>query len=211
MRRRDFIGAIAGSAAAWPFVVRAQQREQVRRIGVLMPSDAGDAEGQSRLATFSQALRQSGWTVGRNVQLEIRWAAGNTALIPNYAVELVALAPDVLLGTGSPIVAALKRATPSIPIVFALVADSIGDGLVATLAQPGGNATGLTHFEYSIGGKWVELLKETVPRVARVTVLQNPGNRPSRPDCCVGSAISPAHHHSVSLFRHERQFAVLWA
>jgi len=173
MTRRDFISLVSG-AAAWPFAARAQQSDRVRRIGVLMWLGAGDdAEGQARLAAFAQALRQLGWSEGRNLRIDTRWA--NSDDIRRHATELVALAPDVLLaGAGTPTVAPLLEATRSVPIVFVIAIDPVGAGVVASLARPGGNATGFTAFEYSMSGKWLELLKEIAPRVTRVAVLRDP-------------------------------------
>jgi putative tryptophan/tyrosine transport system substrate-binding protein len=174
MGRREFVALLGGAAASWPLAVRAQQGERMRRIGVLMYLGAGDdAEGQARLAAFAQALRQLGWTEGRNLRIDTRWA--NADDIRRHATELVALAPDVLLaGTGTPTVAPLLEATRSVPIVFAIAIDPVGAGFVASLARPGGNATGFTAYEYSMSGKWLELLKEIAPRVTRVAVLRDP-------------------------------------
>jgi len=175
LKRRELIRFIVGAAAALPFYGRAQS-ERMRRIGVLLPVAEDDPEGRARVAALVQALEHLGWVESHNLQIDTRWAEGDASRISKYATELVALAPNVLVGTGSPIVAALRQATPTIPIVFAMVSDPIGDGLVESLAKPGGNVTGYTHFEYAIGGKWIELLKEAVPRIRRVAVMQNPGN-----------------------------------
>src|SRR5262245_60716060 len=153
IKRREFITLLGGAAAAWPLAARAQQSGAMRRIGVLMNLASDDAEGQARLAAFHQGLQQLGWTVGRNVQIDYRWGAGNADYIRKFAAELVALAPDVILSTGSPSVAALQQATRTIPIVFTAVADPVGAGYVDSLARPGGNATGFLVFEYSIAGK----------------------------------------------------------
>src|ERR1700733_1610435 len=158
MRRRDFIRVLV--AAGWPLTARAQQREQVPRIGVLLNFAADDAEGQRRLAAFQQGLRDAGWEVGRNARLDVRWGAGNMELYSKYAMELLALAPDVVLAAGAPTVLALQKASRTVPIVFASVADAVGAGLVDSMARPGGTATGFTSFAYSIGGKWLEILKE---------------------------------------------------
>src|SRR5438128_2157428 len=172
MRRRDFI-TLLGGAAAWPLAARAQQPERVRRIGVLMYLAADDAQGQARLAAFTQALKQLGWSDGRNVRIDTRWA--NADDIRKHAAELAALAPDVLVaGTGTATVAPLLEATRTVPIVFVSVIDPVGAGFVASLAQPGGNATGFTIYEYGMSGKWLELLKEIAPRVTRVAVLRDP-------------------------------------
>jgi putative ABC transport system substrate-binding protein len=175
MRRRDFIKVIAGSAAAWPLAARAQQTEPMRRIGVLTPWPADDAEGHARLAAFAQALQQSGWTVGQNVRIDYRWGPGNAETMRKYATELVALAPDVVLASNAAAVAPLLEASRTVPIVFASVADPVAAGFVESLARPGGNTTGFTVFEYSISGKWLDLLKEVAPRVMRVAVLRELG------------------------------------
>ena len=145
MRRREFITLLGGAAAAWPLAARAQQRERMRRIGVLLPAAADDPEAQARVAAFLQGLQQLGWTIGRNVRIDYRWAATNADRIRRHAAELVALAPDVILAAGSPAVAALQQATRTVPIVFASVADPVGAGFVESLARPGGNATGFMH------------------------------------------------------------------
>ena len=172
MRRREFIAGLAG-AAAWPVAVRAQQREPVRRIGVLMNLAADDQEGQARLAAFAQALQHLGWIDGHNVRIDTRWA--RTDDIHRQAAELAALAPDILLAAnGTATVAPLLQVTRTVPIVFVNVIDPVGAGFVASLAQPGGNATGFTIYEYSMSGKWLELLKEVAPRVTRAAVLRDP-------------------------------------
>ena len=173
MRRREFIKVVCGSAAAWPLAARAQQSERVRRIGVLMYLPADDAEGQARLAAFTQALTQLGWSDGHNLRIDTRYATADD--IRRHAAELAALAPDVLVaGTGTATVAPLLQATRTVPIVFAIVIDPVGAGFVDSLARPGGNATGTTIFEYSMSGKWLELLKEIAPNVTRVAVLRDP-------------------------------------
>ena len=172
MKRRQFI-TLLGGAAVWPLAARAQQAERMRRIGVLMNLASDDAEGQARLAAFHQGLQQLGWTVGRNVQIDYRWGAGNADRIRKFAAELVALAPDVILSAGSPSVAALQQATRSVPIVFVLVVDPVSSGFVDSLARPGGNITGFAWAEYSIGGKWLELLKEIAPGMTRAAVIRD--------------------------------------
>jgi ABC-type uncharacterized transport system substrate-binding protein len=174
MKRREFI-TLFGGAAMWPLAVRAQQSERVRRIGVLGALASDDPEVQARMSAFLQGLQQLGWTVGRNVQIEYRWAGGSADDIRKYAAELVALGPDVFLSTGGASLAALLQATRTIPIVFTLVADPVGAGYVESLAQPGGNVTGFLALEYAISGKWLELLKEIVPSVTRVAVLRDSG------------------------------------
>jgi putative tryptophan/tyrosine transport system substrate-binding protein len=173
MKRREFITLIGG-AAAWPLAARAQQGERVRRVGVLTGTVPDDPEGQARIAAFHQGLQQLGWTDGRNVRIDIRWSAGSADRFRTYATELVGLAPDVILASASASVAALQQASRSVPIVFANVIDPVGAGFVASLAQPGGNATGFTAFEYGISGKWLELLKEIAPHMTRAAVLRDP-------------------------------------
>ena len=172
--RRAFITLIGGAAAAWPLSARAQQGERVRRIGVLMNSTADDAVSQDRLTAFVQGLQELGWTVGRNLQIDYRWGAGNVERYRTFAAELVALTPDILMTVGAPAVEALQRATRTVPIVFTSVTDPVGGGLVTSLARPGGNTTGFTLSEYGLSGKWLELLKEIAPRVMRTAVLRDP-------------------------------------
>ena len=174
MKRREFITLLGGAAVAWPLAARAQQAERMRRIGVLMPFAAGDPEGQARFAAFLQELQQLGWTDGRNVQIDTRWAGSNADDIRRHAAELAALAPDVILANGTAAAGPLLQATRTVPIVFATVADPVGAGFVDSLARPGGNATGFSIFEYGIGGKWLELLKQIEPRVTRVAVIRDP-------------------------------------
>ena len=172
MKRREFI-TLLGGAAAWPLAARAQQQGRVRRIGVLMNLAADDPESAARNAAFLQSLQQLGWTDGRNVRIDTRWYAGDADLIRKYAGELVALGPDVVMTFGSNAVPPLQQVTRTIPIVFALVADPVGAGYVESLAQPGGNVTGFSSWEYAIAGKWLELLKEIAPRTTRVAVLRD--------------------------------------
>jgi ABC-type uncharacterized transport system substrate-binding protein len=172
-RRRAFITLIGGAAAGWPLAAWAQQSERLRRIGVLMSIAADDPAAQARLAAFLQGLQQLGWTEGRNVRIDIRWGAGDAERNRTLAAELVALAPDVILAHSSAAVAPLLQQTRSIPIVFTVVADAVGAGYVDSMARPGGNATGFINWEYSIGGKWLELLKEIAPEVTRVAVLRD--------------------------------------
>jgi putative tryptophan/tyrosine transport system substrate-binding protein len=177
MRRREFLGAVGGTAV-WPLAARAQHRERVRRVGVLMPLAANDAEAQARVTAFAQGLAQLGWTVGRNLRIDIRWSAGEPNEIHKYSAELAALAPDVILVNGASALGPLLQVTRSVPVVFAVVSDPVGAGFVESLARPGGNATGFTLFEYSISGKWLELLKQIAPGVTRAAVLRDP-NVPS--------------------------------
>ena len=173
MRRRQFITLLGGAAATWPFAVRAQQPERMRRMGVILPAAANDLEFQTWVGAFLQALAQLGWTIGHNVRIDIRWATANHAEIRKQAAELVALAPDVILASGTSTVGALLQATRTVPIVFPFVVDPVGAGFVDSLARPGGNATGFLLFEYSLGGKWLELLKQIAPGVTRVAVLRD--------------------------------------
>jgi ABC-type uncharacterized transport system substrate-binding protein len=174
MRRRDFITLLGSAAATWPLVVRAQQGERIRRIGVLMTFPADDTEAQARVGALLQGLQQLDWAIGRNVRIEVRWAGGNTEDIRRHAAELSTLAPDVIVANGSAAVGPLLQATRTVPIVFAIVPDPVGAGFVDSLARPGGNATGFMLFEYGIGGKWLELLRELAPGVTRVGVLRDP-------------------------------------
>jgi putative tryptophan/tyrosine transport system substrate-binding protein len=176
MTRREFITLLGGTAATWPLVARAQQGERMRRIGVLMSVAADDPEAPARVGAFSQGLSELGWTIGRNVRVDYRWFAGDTDVARKYAVELVALAPDVVLASGTVGVTALQQATRSVPIVFTLVADPVGAGFVASLARPGGDVTGFMLYEYSLSGKWLELLKQIAPRMARAAVLRDQTN-----------------------------------
>ena len=173
MRRRDFIKVIGGTAGAWPLAARAQQRERMRRIGVLATVTADSPEWQARLAAFQQGLQQLGWTDGGNVKIDIRWAAGNADNIRKYAAEFAALTPDVILAAGGAAVGPLLQATRTVPIVFAQVIDPVGAAFVDSLARPGGNATGFTSFEFGLSAKWLELLKEIAPGVRRAAVLRD--------------------------------------
>jgi putative ABC transport system substrate-binding protein len=173
MRRREFITLLGGATAAWPLVAHAQQREQMRRIGVLMILAADDPESSARITTLTQALQQLGWTAGRNVQIEYRWGADRGGHTRTLAAELVALASDVILTVGSPALAAVKQVTSTVPIVFVNIVDPVGAGFVESLARPGGNATGFTVFEYGISAKCLELLKQIAPSVTRVAVLRD--------------------------------------
>jgi putative ABC transport system substrate-binding protein len=174
MKRREFITLLGGAAAAWPLAARAQQPERVRRIGVLLPAASDDVEFQTRVGAFLQALALLGWTIGRNVRIDTRWATPNAAEIRRHAAELVALAPDVILANGGSTVGALLQTTRTVPIVFAVVSDPVGAGYVESLARPGGNATGFMTSEYSLSGKWLELLKQIAPGVTRMAVLRDP-------------------------------------
>ena len=170
-KRREFITLLGGAAAAWPLAARAQQGERMRRIGVLLGSTAPD---RPDVAGFLQALQQLGWTEGHNLRIDYRWGRGNAADTRKYAPELVALAPDVILASGASSLTPLLQATRTVPIVFTSVADPVGAGFVESLSRPGGNATGFIQFEYSLSGKWLELLKQIAPGVTRAAVLRDP-------------------------------------
>jgi putative ABC transport system substrate-binding protein len=171
--RRKFIAALGGATVAWPLAARAQQPDRVRRIGVLLPT-TDDPEARARLTAFQQGLQELGWSGGRNVHIDIRWSAGNAAETRKYAAELVALAPDVILAIGGASMGPVLQATRTVPIVFTVVPDPVGSGFVESLSRPRGNATGFMMFEYSLCGKWLELLKEIAPGVTRVAVLRDP-------------------------------------
>ena len=173
MIRRDFITLFGGAAAAWPLAARAQPADRMPRIGVLMTTD--DAEGQARMRAFLQGLQHLGWVDGRNVRIEARWTVGKADNVRRYVAELAALAPDVIVATGSASVGLLLQTTHAIPIVFAQVVDPVGAGFVESLARPGGNATGFTQYEYGVSAKWLELLKEIAPSVTRAAILRDPG------------------------------------
>jgi putative ABC transport system substrate-binding protein len=173
MRRRAFITLLGGAAAAWPLAARAQQPDRMRRIGVLMAVAADDPDGQAQLAAFAQGLQELGWTVGRNVRIEYRWGANDLDRFRRYAAELVALAPDVVVGTAGSVVGALQQASRTVPIVFVTTIDPVGGGWVESLARPGGNATGFATYEFSLGAKWLDLLKQVAPGVTRVAVIRD--------------------------------------
>ena len=174
MRRRDFLKLAGSGMAAWPFVSRAQQSKPMRRVAALLPYAANDPQVQNRNAAFLQGLQQLGWVIGQNVQIDYRFSAGNEDDTRKYAAELVALGPDVIFAMGSVSVGPLRRMTRTVPIVFVLVPDPVGAGFVDSLAQPGGNVTGFTQWEYGIGVKWLELLKEIAPTTRRAAVVRDP-------------------------------------
>jgi putative tryptophan/tyrosine transport system substrate-binding protein len=176
MRRREFIMLLGGAAAAWPVVARAQQPERMRRIGMLTGIAGEDAQTKVRVAAFLQELKKFGWTEGRNLRIDLRGGAGNLAATRKYAIELVALAPDVILASGTTPVALLLEATHTVPIVFTIVIDPVGAGFIQKLSRPGGNATGFMAFDYSLSGKWVELLKQVAPGVTQAAVLRDPSS-----------------------------------
>ena len=174
MRRREFITLVGTAATAWPLVARAQKSNSTRRVGVLMSTASDDPFGQANSAAFAQGLQQLGWEIGSNIRIDYRWGAGDTERFRKYAAELVGLSPDVILGTAASIVRALQEASRTIPIVFVTTVDPVGSGLVASLAHPGGNATGFTTTEFSQSAKLLELLKQIAPNVTRVAVLRDP-------------------------------------
>ena len=194
MKRREFITLLGGAAAvAWPLAARAQQPDRVRRIGVLMASAADDSESQARIAAFLQGLQQLGWADGRNMRIDTRWATTDADDIRRHAAELAALAPDVLVAaTGTVTAAPLLQATRTVPIVFVQVIDPVGAGFVVSLARPGGNATGFTIYEYGMSGKWLELLKEIAPRMARAAVLRDPAIASGIGQFAAAQAVAPS-------------------
>jgi putative ABC transport system substrate-binding protein len=191
MRRRDFISLLGSAAASWPRAARAQQTERMRRIGVLMSLAADDKEGQARVDAFVQGLRELGWVDGRNVQIAVRWAAGGDR-VRQYAAELIALSPDVILASGGSVVGPLLQATRTVPIVFTQTPDPVGAGFVDNLARPGGNATGFSIFDYNIAGKWLELLKQIAPSVKRVAVIRDPATPQGIGQFSVVHAVAPS-------------------
>ena len=178
IRRRDFITLVGGVAAAWPLTARAQQTERMRRIGVLMGLVVSDPEAQSRVAAFENGLRELGWVKGRNLWIEYRWAGDGENVLRDQAAELLAMAPDLILANSTPVTAALREQSQVVPVVFTQVTDPVGQGLVPNLAHPGGNLTGFTSFEFSIGTKWLQALKQTAPHVTRVALVFNPQSAP---------------------------------
>ena len=192
MNRREFITLLGGAAAAWPLAAHAQQPERMRRIGVLLPVAADDAEFQTRVGAFLQALQQLGWTIGRNVEIDIRWATANADAIRRHAAELAALAPDVILAHGAPTLGPLLQATRTVPIVFPVASDPVAAGFVESLARPGGNATGFMDWEYGMAVKWPELLKQIAPSVTRVAVLRDPAIASGPAQFGVIQAVAPS-------------------
>jgi putative tryptophan/tyrosine transport system substrate-binding protein len=181
MKRREFIAGLGGAAAApafWPRAARAQQADRVRRVGVLMNSAATDAEYQSYLAAFVQGLRQTGWTEGQNVRIDVRWNVGDAGLARTYAAQLIGLMPDVILASSTINLTEIRQATSAVPVVFVQVSDPVAQGFVASVRQPGGNLTGFSAYEFSIGGKWLDLLKKVAPGLVRVAVLFEPDESP---------------------------------
>jgi len=176
--RRKFIAALGGTAVAWPLAARAQQPEQMRGIGLLLGIAENDPEAQARVTAFRQGLQELGWVEGRNIRIDSRFAAGEAPLIRDYVAELMALSPDLFLANSTPVIAALRQATSSIPIVFAVVNDPVGQGFISSMAHPGGNITGFTFIEFAIIGKWLQMLKDVAPAVARVAIMFNPQTAP---------------------------------
>jgi putative ABC transport system substrate-binding protein len=197
VKRRAFITLIGG-VAAWPLRLSAQPRERMRHVGVLLPATADDSRFQTFFAAFLQALGSLGWAVGGNVRIDVRFATANAAEIRRHAAELIALAPDVILAHGDSTVGTLLQATRTVQVVFPAVADPVGAGYVETLARPGGNATGFMNFEYSIGGKWLEMLKEIAPDVTRIAVLRDPAIASGTGQFGVIQAAAPSHRMEVN-------------
>jgi putative ABC transport system substrate-binding protein len=191
IRRREFITLLGGAAACWPLAARAQQAERMRRIGVLMNVAADDPEGQARIAAFHQGLQESGWTLGRNARIDARWAVDADSS-RRYAAELVGLAPDVILASAAAAVGALQQTTRTIPIVFVTVIDPVGAGFVESLAHPSGNITGFSLFEYTLSGKWLELLKEIAPSVTRAAILRDPAVGSGAGQYAIIQAVAPS-------------------
>ena len=189
--RRDFLAALAGTAAAWPLAARAQQ-DRMRRIGVLMSLAADDKESQVGLAAFRRALQELGWAADRNLQIDLRWGADDIEVTRRYAAELAVLAPDVILASGNTAAKPLQKATRAVPIVFVQVAEPLGEGLVESFAQPGGNVTGFASIEYGMSAKWLELLKEIAPRVTRLVVIRDPASAAGNGQLGAIQSIAPA-------------------
>ena len=192
MRRREFIKLLGGAAAAWPLAARAQQGDRTRRIGVLLPATADDPQFQTLVGAFLQELQQLGWSIGRNVRIDIRWATANVGEIRRHAAELATLAPDAIMAHGTSTVRPLLQATRTVPIVFSVAADPVGGGLVDSLARPGGNVTGFMVSDYSIGGKWLELLQQIAPGVTRAAVLRDPTQGSGNSEFAVVQALAPS-------------------
>jgi ABC-type uncharacterized transport system substrate-binding protein len=190
--RRKFLATLGGAAVVWPLAARAQQSERMRRVGVLMNVAADDPTGQTRLLTFAQALAQAGWIDGHNIRIDVRWGPGDPERIRKYAAELVALAPDLILASGGTTLGPLREVSRTVPTVFTGVGDPVGAGFVDNLARPGGNATGFVAFEWSISGKWVDLLKEIAPGVTRAVVLRDSGLASGASQFAVIQAMAPS-------------------
>ena len=192
MRRREFITLLGGTAVTWPLAARAQQPERMRRIGILLPATSDDPEFQARVGAFLQGLQQSGWAIGRNVRIDTRWATSNAAAIRKHAAELAALTPDVILAHGASTVGPLLQATRTVPIVFPIAADPVGSGFVESLARPGGNATGFMSFEFTLSGKWLELLKQIAPGLTRAAFIRDATQGSGRSYFAVIQAMAPS-------------------
>ncbi len=199
MRRREFVRLVATSAAAWPLATHAQQRERVRRIGILSNKRSDDPEGSNEVAALVSALEARGWMLGRNLQIDYRWGAGSTDLYRKYAIELVDQKPDLLLAPGGTVVGALQRATHEIPIVFVETTDPVDRGLVASLSRPGGNTTGFTQFDFAISGKWLELLKEIAPSITRMAVIRDPAQFSGVAEVAAIQAVAPSHGVEITV------------
>jgi putative tryptophan/tyrosine transport system substrate-binding protein len=197
MRRREFI-TLVGGASAWPLAARAQQGERVRRVAILLPAAADDTEFQARVGAFLQELAVLGWTIGRNVRIDTRWATTNAVEVRRHAAELAALKPDIILAHGTSTVGPMLQATRTVPIVFPVVTDPVGAGFVDSLARPGGNATGFMISEYSLSGKWLELLNQITPRVTRVAVLRDPAQPSGTGQFAAIQAVAPSLRVEVS-------------
>ncbi len=192
MKRRELITLLGGAALAWPLAARAQQPDRMRRIGIMMNATANDPGPEAHVAAFRQAMQQLGWAEGRNVQIDVRWAGGSAEAYRRYAPELVALAPDLILAAAVPSVAAVQAASRSVPIVFTQAIDPVGAGTVASLSRPGGNVTGFMQFEYSLSGKWPELLKEIAQQVTRAGILRDSSNPAGIGQWAVMQAMAPS-------------------
>jgi putative ABC transport system substrate-binding protein len=191
VKRREFLAALAGAAAAWPLAARAQQGEQMRRVGVLMSLAAGDKESQVRLAAFVQALQELGWAANRNLQIDVRWGTDDMEITRRAAAELAALAPDVILASGNTAAKHLQKVTRAVPIVFVQVAEPLGEGLIESFARPGGTITGFASIEYGMSAKWLELLKEIAPGVTRLLVIRDPATAAGKGQLGAIESIAP--------------------
>ena len=198
MRRREFITLFGSAAASWPLAARAQQHERLRRIGVLLPATPADAQFQTFIGAFLQELQKLGWSIGRNVQIDTRWATANAGEIRKNAADLVVLAPDVILAHGTSTVRPLLQSTRTLPIVFPVAADPVGGGLVDSLARPGGNVTGFMANDFNIGGKWLELLQQIAPGVTRAAVLRDPTQGSGNSEFAVIQALASSLRVEVS-------------
>ena len=192
MKRREFITLLGGAATTWPLAARAQQPDRMRRIGIILPAAADDTEFQARVGAFLQGLQQLGWSIGRNVRIDTRWATANAGDIRRHAEDLATLAPDVILAHGSSTVRPLLQATRTVPIVFPVASDPVAAGFVASQARPGGNVTGFMSNDYSISGKWLELLQQIAPNVTRAAVLRDSDQGSGTSQFAVIQAVAPS-------------------